>query len=218
MSRIGKVLVLAAAMVFGAGSAQAALVISTGQGADGTVDSLWTITASTGTAAVGDTWIHQYNPANFPFNYYSAPLAGSQWISPTSNAAKSFDPSSTGFYTYSVSFLAAAGSIVSGQYMSDNTVTGIFLQPVGASIPGAGGFVSPTSFGFAPIVAAGLYTLQFNVANFGQNGGNPSSLDVAATVSTVPEPSTWAMMILGFFGVGFIAYRRKSTAPRLRLA
>jgi len=28
------------------------------------------------------------------------------------------------------------------------------------------------------------------------------------TVSAVPEPSTWAMMILGFAGVGFIAYRR----------
>jgi hypothetical protein len=26
----------------------------------------------------------------------------------------------------------------------------------------------------------------------------------------VPEPSTWAMMILGFAGVGFMAYRRKS--------
>jgi hypothetical protein len=25
----------------------------------------------------------------------------------------------------------------------------------------------------------------------------------------VPEPSTWAMMILGFAGVGFMAYRRK---------
>jgi hypothetical protein len=26
----------------------------------------------------------------------------------------------------------------------------------------------------------------------------------------VPEPSTWAMLLLGFFGVGFMAYRRKS--------
>jgi hypothetical protein len=26
----------------------------------------------------------------------------------------------------------------------------------------------------------------------------------------VPEPSTWAMMILGFCGLGFIAYRRKN--------
>jgi hypothetical protein len=29
-------------------------------------------------------------------------------------------------------------------------------------------------------------------------------------VSAVPEPATWAMMILGFAGVGFMAYRRKS--------
>jgi hypothetical protein len=29
-------------------------------------------------------------------------------------------------------------------------------------------------------------------------------------VSAVPEPSTWAMMLLGFAGLGFMAYRRKS--------
>jgi hypothetical protein len=33
---------------------------------------------------------------------------------------------------------------------------------------------------------------------------------VSIEVSAVPEPSTWAMMILGFMGVGFMAYRRKS--------
>lgn len=31
------------------------------------------------------------------------------------------------------------------------------------------------------------------------------------TVTATPEPSTWAMMILGFAGVGFLAYRRKSS-------
>ncbi len=35
-------------------------------------------------------------------------------------------------------------------------------------------------------------------------------------VAAVPEPSTWAMMILGFCGVGFMAYRRKRNAPALR--
>ena len=29
----------------------------------------------------------------------------------------------------------------------------------------------------------------------------------------VPEPSTWAMMLLGFVGLGFLAHRRKSRAP-----
>jgi hypothetical protein len=33
-----------------------------------------------------------------------------------------------------------------------------------------------------------------------------------AFVATVPEPSTWAMMILGFAGVGFMAYRRRKSA------
>jgi hypothetical protein len=36
-------------------------------------------------------------------------------------------------------------------------------------------------------------------------------------VGAIPEPSTWAMMVLGFFGVGFMAYRRKSQTS-LRLA
>lgn len=37
-------------------------------------------------------------------------------------------------------------------------------------------------------------------------------------VGGIPEPSTWAMMILGFFGVGFMAYRRKNQGAALRLA
>jgi len=38
------------------------------------------------------------------------------------------------------------------------------------------------------------------------------------TVAAVPEASTWAMMILGFAGVGFLAYRRRGHGPALRLA
>jgi hypothetical protein len=41
---------------------------------------------------------------------------------------------------------------------------------------------------------------------------------IGATIAPpVPEASTWAMMILGFFGVGFMAYRRKGQVA-LRLA
>jgi hypothetical protein len=44
-----------------------------------------------------------------------------------------------------------------------------------------------------------------------------SAID-SVTISAVPEVSTWAMMILGFFGIGFMAYRRKSSASGLYLA
>jgi hypothetical protein len=53
---------------------------------------------------------------------------------------------------------------------------------------------------------------QFGDIRFFDNNGSPITLTAA-----VPEPSTWAMMILGFFGVGFMACRRKSK-PTLRFA
>jgi hypothetical protein len=34
--------------------------------------------------------------------------------------------------------------------------------------------------------------------------------EVQIAVAAVPEPSTWAMLILGFAGLGFMAYRRKN--------
>lgn len=37
-------------------------------------------------------------------------------------------------------------------------------------------------------------------------------------VAAVPEPSTWAMMILGFCGVGFMTYRRRSHPAIPRVA
>ena len=40
-------------------------------------------------------------------------------------------------------------------------------------------------------------------------------LTFEAIAPPVPEPSTWAMMILGFFGVGFVAYRRRSGELRI---
>ena len=43
-----------------------------------------------------------------------------------------------------------------------------------------------------------------------QDGINDGTL-----ITAVPEASTWAMMILGFCGLGFMAYRRKGGTLRL---
>ena len=42
--------------------------------------------------------------------------------------------------------------------------------------------------------------------------------EIRGFLHAVPEPSTWAMLILGLAGIGFMAYRRKSPATVLRLA
>jgi cholinesterase len=47
--------------------------------------------------------------------------------------------------------------------------------------------------------------------------GNELYTEVLALASPVPEPTTWAMMVLGFFGVGFVAYRKRA-AGTLRIA
>jgi hypothetical protein len=39
-----------------------------------------------------------------------------------------------------------------------------------------------------------------------------------SVTAAVTEPSTWVMMILGFCGLGFMAYPRKQNGPALRLA
>jgi hypothetical protein len=48
------------------------------------------------------------------------------------------------------------------------------------------------------------------------SGANQNFTLVIGGGSTVPEPSTWAMMLIGFAGLGFVGYRsaelRRSTA------
>jgi len=52
------------------------------------------------------------------------------------------------------------------------------------------------------------YTYSFT---FDEDGGPSSGLLVTTTgaVSTIPEASTWAMMLLGFAGLGFVGYRQR---------
>jgi len=69
--------------------------------------------------------------------------------------------------------------------------TGQFIDTVSISV------TSPNEFRFAR---------QFDFGN-----------GLAPAVAAVPEASTWAMMILGFAGVGFMAYRRRSNGTALRI-
>ena len=47
------------------------------------------------------------------------------------------------------------------------------------------------------------------------NFSNVSLTQQTTEVAAVPEPSTWAMLVLGFAGVGFLSYRRSGSHLRL---
>jgi hypothetical protein len=73
----------------------------------------------------------------------------------------------------------------------------------------------PTHFGFNVTSSNGI-----RISWQGTNNLNVAidNIDYTLTnVGPVPEPSTWAMMLLGFAGVGFVAYRRARKVDRLAL-
>jgi PEP-CTERM motif len=78
------------------------------------------------------------------------------------------------------------------------------------------------AFFFGDPSAAGFCAVSGGSGSFGACQGGvltpattANSLTIA--VAAVPEPSTWAMMILGFTSLGFMAYRRKAN-PALMAA
>ena len=60
-----------------------------------------------------------------------------------------------------------------------------------------------TFYGFAQFAGGDLERYGFETTS-------NTPIDANAAIAAVPEPSTWAMMLLGFAGLGFMAYRQKS--------
>jgi hypothetical protein len=101
------------------------------------------------------------------------------------------------------------------------------LFPIGTSFKGGVSVVDLDTNGISVSTTLGDYHIFGDGSPFsiGTVSGNdifetgPGGFGVGTlAVSAVPEPSTWAMMILGFCGIGFMAYRRKQSGPSFRLA
>jgi hypothetical protein len=82
----------------------------------------------------------------------------------------------------------------------------VYSPTVGPNSPYPG---PPYKFSYTTALNAGQ-TVLFGVNDGGNGNFYYDSTGLSATISSVPEPATWAMMILGFAGMGFMAYRRNS--------
>jgi hypothetical protein len=113
------------------------------------------------------------------------------------------------YTTIDINYSTALGSLSASQSAetADQLVTALassdLTDPASYS-----GLVGPITFTLATPTA-----VKFSVFDtfFGDNVGGVS-LNVS---SAVPETSTWAMMLLGFAGLGYAGFRRR---PRARLA
>ncbi len=109
---------------------------------------------------------------------------GSQWYAKVGN--------------FSVTFTA----IVSGGAFDGKAVFSVFSPTSNAT----GGFVGWEGLDENGFSESPLYDVHTGIVT-----GDLANIDLGVPpVGGVPEPSTWAMMILGLAGVGFMAYRRKS--------
>jgi uncharacterized protein (TIGR03118 family) len=132
-------------------------------------------------------------------NFLKQLIAGSQLASPWGITLAPL-----GFGPLGGDLLVGNFSFAASEINAFDPITGAFL----GTIPIDTGSASP----------GGLWSLVFG--NTGSNG-DPNTLfftdgingerdGLFGSIQAVPEPSTWAMMILGFTGIGFMAYRRKS--------
>lgn len=80
------------------------------------------------------------------------------------------------------------------------------------TVVNAPGATAPTDTTFiATAPAAGLYNFQLS---YGETSGPPAVLKwffAGAPVGGVPEPATWAMMLLGFAGIGLTMRSRRGS-------
>ncbi len=206
-------LVLAAVSCAGASAANAGIVFqdnfngTTSQGLNQTAFDHWTVVSGS-VDVIGDGGSFAYFPVGHG-NYVD--LNGSSGAPGAMTTKMSFAAG-----TYSVSFDLAGSQGGSGNVDPVFPHTTKILFSIGGVTQQL--TLNPTS-PFTP------YTFLFTTTGEGQltfrdlAGGNNNVGNILdnVTVTAVPEPSTWAMMILGFLGVGFMAYRRKSGVA-LRIA
>lgn len=173
------------------------------------------------------------NLINFsvPTNTNDTLIGSLTWVN---RASTNSDQNFNVLYTYTLAFSAPGGTITSdfqaftvNIQQTVNSAGDLIFNLSNATLGGLGPFnlngvtVSDIHFGLASGTSGTYNTGNGNWTNpdpSTQNGQFISQLNIYADfTAAVPEPSTWAMMILGFAGVGFMAYRRRNEGS-LRLA
>jgi hypothetical protein len=149
------------------------------------------------------------------------------------SASGSFSTDSTSGAVTSFNIVTSGGSVLGTTY--DATTSSVFdnyFSP-NSFVLATNGSISPyINFAFAdPLTGFGTNLLLVDVllpaewVGFECNGNDcelgrfmSSGSAFSTSVSGIPEPSTWAMIILGFAGLGYVSYCRKNQRAALHLA
>ena len=114
--------------------------------------------------------------------------------------------------------LSSSSTVNSVSLYVDNSNFGGVGAPSSILINGTNYTPSVISFSSTAevLTVAGLALTGGNIFVTPIQGAQPwiflSEAEFSGIAGAVPEPSTWAMMLLGFAGIGFMTYRRRKSA------
>ncbi len=135
----------------------------------------------------------------------------SKWITPLQAGTASLDPDAIGIYSYTLHFNLTDAQLVgarfNGRMAADNLVSAYLNgHLLGSSV----GFNAWSNFAATGGFVSGMNTVQFLVINEA-GAGNPRGLraEFLSSITAVPEPETYAMLLGGLALVGCAARRRK---------
>jgi hypothetical protein len=125
--------------------------------------------------------------------------------------------------TFDLTGYNSASAAITGSWGVDNGAE-IFLNGISTGIAltdltATSNFNVLHAFSITSGFIAGVNTLSFRTTDDGAPGAfrvDDAVLTAAVLTASIPEPATWAMMILGFAGIGFVAYRRKDRGMAFR--
>jgi len=157
----------------------------------------------------------------FPIGAWIVNSATSKWISPRPDAGNN---NASGQYTYRTTFDLTGfdpdSALINGLWTSDNNGVDILVNGVSTGNTTAFEYfrIGFMSFTLDDHFVAGINTIDF-VVNNGTAVVNPTGLRVelsgTAVAMPVPEPGTWAMLVvgLGLVGLGTARNRSKRIVP-----
>jgi PEP-CTERM motif len=146
--------------------------------------------ANSGTVMNGSGWLNQQTSGNNLFGTNSGLITLS--FNPSASALQFDVINGTSASNFTVDLFGAGHVLLDAKTL--------FVGSFGSSDR------AHFSFGDTGIISASVI------------GDGDFAIDTISFTAAVPEPSTWAMLILGFCGLGFMAYRRKRNASAFRLA
>jgi hypothetical protein len=107
-----------------------------------------------------------------------------------------------------ISFLDSLGNVITTTGLNNTNYTGSDILNPANGFQGAGGSAYVNFFFSGGEVSKVFFS------------SDQKAFEIDNIAAGVPEASTWAMMILGFLGLGFLGYRRSSGSsnPTFRMA